>query len=130
MRETLGAVSQLSHIPFPSQIGSLSLTNSIPGIFHVIQIGIIGFPSSSSLCSLPHPSRITHRGQGFPWRKERKSKAEKLLRSQEPISMTDCPPSPDCRTDYAHSQQEFGSSRSHAISYLTTTLGLGRNRKP
>ena len=110
-----------SHIPFPSQIAP-----SIPGIFHLIQIGII----ASFLCS--HPSRITHRGQGFPWRKERRrrGKAEKLLRSQKPISMTDCLARPtrlSGRTaDYAHSQQEFGSSRSHAISYLP---GLGRRRE-
>ena len=110
MRETLGAVSQLRI--FLSQAKSAA---PFPAFSTLFKLGI-GF-----LLSLPHPSRITHRGQGFPWRKERKGKAEeKLLRSQKPISMTDCP---DCLTDshpdYAHSQQEFGSSRSHAISYLS-----------
>ena len=106
------------HIPFPSQIGA-----PFPAFSTLFKLGSVSSSFSPSP-SLPHPSRITHRGQEFPWRKERKSKPErkeeKLLRSQKPISMTDCP---DCLTDshpdYAHSQQEFGSSRSHAISYLS-----------
>ena len=125
MRETLGAVSQLFAYIFLSQAKS---PPPFPAFSTLFKLGSSSFPSF--LCS--HPSRITHRGQGFPWRKERRGKAEKLLRSQKPISMTDCLARPthlSGRTaDYAHSQQEFGSSRSHAISYLA--LDEGGNRKP
>ena len=128
MRETLGAVSQLFAYIFLSQAKS---PPPFPAFSTLFKLGSSSFPSF--LCS--HPSRITHRGQGFPWRKERRrrGKAEKLLRSQKPISMTDCLARPTHlaagRTaDYAHSQQESGSSRSHAISYLA--LDEGGNRKP
>ena len=124
MRETLGAVSQLFAYIFLSQAKSaLALASHSRHFPPYSNWGSSSFPSF--LCS--HPSRITHRGQGFPWRKERRGKAEKLLRSQKPISMTDCLARPthlSGRTaDYAHSQQEFGSSRSHAISYLALESG-------
>ena len=121
------AVSQLFAYIFLSQAKSaLALASHSRHFPPYSNWGSSSFPSFL----FSHPSRITHRGQGFPWRKERRGKAEKLLRSQKPISMTDCLARPthlSGRTaDYAHSQQEFGSSRSHAISYLALESG-GRN---
>ena len=82
------------------------------------------------LPSITHHSSRTRVPMAKGEERERRGKAEKLLRSQKPISMTDCLARlthlSGRTADYAHSQQEFGSSRSHAISYLAVAVAACR----